>query len=256
MPFEPIAADSVAKAVRRQIELLILRGVLRPGERLPGERDLAERLNVSRPSLREALAELEAAGLIEIRPNAGARVAQLFGSVFTSPLQVLFGSHEEAVFDFIVFRREIEAMAAARAATEGGDADLALIDAAFTRMEAAHGGKSPAQDSALDVEFHMSVVEAANNIVMLHVMRSMHEVLQAGVLYNRRSLFIQHTTRDAVLDQHRAINDAIQARNGPAAHAAMSVHLDAVEKALRAQLRQQKHDRIARQRLENTQSRT
>jgi GntR family transcriptional repressor for pyruvate dehydrogenase complex len=59
MPFDPIRSEKLSGAVVRQIELLILRGVLRPGERLPSERDLAERLGVSRPSLREAVAELQ-----------------------------------------------------------------------------------------------------------------------------------------------------------------------------------------------------
>ena len=59
MPFEPIQAEKVSQAVVRQVEQLILRGILKPGERLPSERELSERLGVSRPSLREALAELQ-----------------------------------------------------------------------------------------------------------------------------------------------------------------------------------------------------
>jgi GntR family transcriptional repressor for pyruvate dehydrogenase complex len=62
MPFEPIQPEKISQTVR-QIEQLILRGILKPGERLPSERELSERLSVSRPSLREALAELQASGL-------------------------------------------------------------------------------------------------------------------------------------------------------------------------------------------------
>ncbi len=67
MPFEPVHSEKLALAVVRQIELLILRGILRPGERLPSERELSDRLEVSRPSLREALAELQARGLVVSR---------------------------------------------------------------------------------------------------------------------------------------------------------------------------------------------
>jgi len=62
MPFEKVQSEKLASAVVRQIELLILRGILRPGERLPAERELAERMGVSRPSLREALGTLRTTG--------------------------------------------------------------------------------------------------------------------------------------------------------------------------------------------------
>lgn len=71
MPFEKVQPEKLSQSVVRQIELLILRGILRPGERLPSERELSERLGVSRPSLREALAELQDAGLLASRAGAG-----------------------------------------------------------------------------------------------------------------------------------------------------------------------------------------
>ena len=66
MPFQKIHPERIADTVVRQIEQLILRGVLRPGERLPSERDLAERLGVSRPSIREAIADLVAGSVVEL----------------------------------------------------------------------------------------------------------------------------------------------------------------------------------------------
>ena len=67
MPFQRVQSEKLSKTVVQQIELLILRGILRPGERLPSERDLAERLGVSRPSLRDAVAELQAKGRLLVR---------------------------------------------------------------------------------------------------------------------------------------------------------------------------------------------
>ena len=71
MPFQKVTPEKLSAAVTRQIEKLILRGILRPGERLPAERDLAEKLGVSRPSLREAIAELQDKGLLTTRAGAG-----------------------------------------------------------------------------------------------------------------------------------------------------------------------------------------
>jgi GntR family transcriptional repressor for pyruvate dehydrogenase complex len=75
MPFHKISAGKIADQIILQVENLILQGVLRPGERLPSERDLAETMDVSRPTLREALADLESRGLIVARPGGGTFVA-------------------------------------------------------------------------------------------------------------------------------------------------------------------------------------
>ena len=205
--------------------------------------------------MREALVELEQVGLIETRPNSGARVAQVLGSIFTKPLLELFATHDEALFDYIAFRREVEGLAAFRAASEGSDADLAVIDANFQRMQAAHAKRNPDQESSLDVDFHMSIVEAAHNVVMLHVMRSMLEMLRAGIFYNRQLLFQVKATRNELLDQHCAINVAIQARDAVAAQGAVADHLNFIEKALHQHIRQKRNEVIAYQRLEFDRSR-
>ena len=251
MPFQRIEAERIAHAVVRQVELLILRGVLRPGERLPSERDLAERLGVSRPSLREALAELQAQGLLTARPGAGIYVAEVLGSAFSPALVRLFSVHDEAVMDYIAFRRDMEGLAAERAARLGSDTDLAVIGTIFARMEAAHGRRSSAEEAALDAQFHMAIVEASHNIVMLHMMRAMDDLLRAGVVYNRQALFRPKDTRAALLDQHRAIHDAILAHDPPGARAAVERHLDFVEARLLDQRRAERNEAVARQRLEH-----
>ena len=90
MPFQKVQSEKLSQSVVRQIELLILRGILRPGERLPSERELSDRLGVSRPSLREAVAELQEAGLLETKAGAGIFVAEVLGSAFSPALIGLF----------------------------------------------------------------------------------------------------------------------------------------------------------------------
>ena len=90
MPFEKITAGKLSQAVTHQIEELILRGILRPGERLPSERELAERMGVSRPSLREAIADLQEKGLLSSRAGAGIFVADVLGNAFSPALVSLF----------------------------------------------------------------------------------------------------------------------------------------------------------------------
>jgi GntR family transcriptional regulator, transcriptional repressor for pyruvate dehydrogenase complex len=255
MPFQKVTPEKLSQSVVRQVEQLILRGILRPGERLPSERDLADKLGVSRPSLRDAIADLAERGLLVSRAGSGIFVADVLGSAFSPALIQLFASHDEAVFDYIAFRRDMEGLACERAARLGSDTDLRVIDTIFRKMEAAHLKRDPTDEAQLDAEFHMAIIEASHNVIMLHMLRSMFDLLRQGVFYNRQVMFRNRMTRDQLLDQHRAMNVALQARDPVAARAAVGAHLDYVEQALTEQMRAEKHETIARQRLEHEASR-
>ena len=253
MPFRPIESEKLSNAVVRQIEELILRGILRPGERLPAERELAERLNVSRPSLREAIGLLQEKGLLSAKPGAGVYVADVLGSAFSPALVQLFARHDEAVFDYLSFRRDLEGLAAERATQLATETDLQVVQAVIDKMQAAQNKRNPEEEALLDAEFHMSIIEASHNVVMLHMMRSMYELLRNGVFYNRQVMFRQRTTRSLLLDQHKTINAALQTRDGTKARQAVEEHLDYIEDCLRTDVRAAAHEEVAQQRLDHVQ---
>jgi GntR family transcriptional repressor for pyruvate dehydrogenase complex len=246
MPFQRIEAEKLSHSVVRQIEQLILRGILRPGERLPSERELSERLGVSRPSLREAVAELQDRGLLATRAGAGIYVADVLGSAFSPALIRLFAAHEEAVFDYLAFRRDMEAIAAERAATFGSDTDLMVIDTIFRKMEAAHKKRDPSDEAELDAQFHLAIIEASHNVIMLHMMRSIFDLLRQGVFFNRQMMFKQRTTRDLLLEHHQAINAGLQARDPDLARAAVIEHLTYVESKMSDYRRAEVNEGVAR----------
>lgn len=251
MPFEPVPAEKLSHLVVRQIELLILRGILRPNERLPSERELSEKLEVSRPSLREAIADLQDRGLLCTRPGSGVFVSKDLSAAFPPALANLFATHDEAVFDYIDFRRDIEGLAAERAAKLGSDTDLRVIDTIFSKMEAAHNKRNPKDESGLDADFHMAIIEASHNVILLHMMRSMFDLLRQGVFYNRQIMFQQRTTREAILEQHRAINTAIQSRDASGARKAVEDHMGYVLDALSQHRKSEKNEAIAKKRFES-----
>lgn len=251
MPFEPVQQEKLSSGVIRQIEGLILRGILRPGERLPSERELSDRMGVSRPSLRDALSDLQERGLLISKAGAGVFVADVLGSAFSPALITLFARHDEAVFDYIEFRRDMEGLAAERAARLASDTDLKVIQAIFDKMEVAHQKRNPADEARLDADFHLSIIEASHNIIQLHMMRSMYELLQEGVFYNRSVMFKQRLTRDTLLDQHRAINTALQARDPAGARGAVEAHLSFVERALSDQQKADRNEDFAKKRFEH-----
>jgi GntR family transcriptional regulator, transcriptional repressor for pyruvate dehydrogenase complex len=255
MTFQKVPDEKLAASIVRQIELLILRGILRPGERLPSERELSERMDFSRPSLREAVAELHARGLLVTRPGSGIYVDEGVGASYPPALMRLFSTHAEAVFDYIAFRRDIEGIAVERAARTGSDTDLKVVDAVFRKMEAAQARRQPEEEAALDAEFHMAIIEASHNVVMLHMMRGMFDLLAEGVFFNRRVMFKQRATGETLLDQHRAINETLQRRDAEGARAAAVAHLDYVERALIAQQKAERNEEIARLRFAHEQER-
>jgi GntR family transcriptional repressor for pyruvate dehydrogenase complex len=255
MPFQPVTPERLPAAVSRQIEKLILRGILRPGERLPAERDLAEKLGVSRPSVREAVTDLQDKGLLTTRAGAGIYVADVLGSALSDALIRLFADHDEAVFDYISFRRDLEGLAAQRAAQFASDTDLQVIQALMDKMEAAHRKTNPADEARIDAEFHMAIIEASHNVIMLHMMRSMFQLMREGVFYNRMVMFKRRTTRDTLLGQHRVINAALQAREPDGARKAVEAHLSYVEQSLADHKKAERNERVARQRFEHERSR-
>jgi GntR family transcriptional repressor for pyruvate dehydrogenase complex len=249
MPFEKIDAGKLSLAIIRQIESLILQGVLRPGQRLPAERDLAERLAVSRPSLREALAQMQADGLLTARPGSGIFVAEVLGSAFSPALVRLISRHPRAADDFLKFRKDLEGLAAERAAHQAGETDLEVLDRIITAMRHAHATGNPEAEAALDADFHMAIVEASHNVIALHMMRAMQDLLRQGMLFNRPRIFSRSDLRDRILDQHAAINAALQARDGHRARAELEAHLDCVADALAVQRQSDEQDALARLRL-------
>ncbi|MDM7459612.1 MAG: FCD domain-containing protein [Paracoccus sp. (in: a-proteobacteria)] len=249
MPFQKIAHPPLSQAVIRQLEELILQGILHPGQKLPGERDLAEQLGVSRPSLREAMARMQQDGLLVARPNSGVFVAEMLGTAFSPALVRLMSRHPRAAQDFLRFRKDLEGIAAERAASEAGPGDLAILDRILSDMRQAHVIGDPEAEAALDADFHMAIVEASHNIVALHMMRAMQDMLRQGMLFNRPRIFTCQDLRATLLEHHAAINAAIQSRNGPAARALLEQHLDSVAAALTQQQAADGQEALAQLRL-------
>ena len=235
MLFHPVASRAAADDVARQIEHLVLEGVLHPGDRLPGERDLSAQLGVSRPILRDALKALEAHGLIESRHGGGTYVAPIEGEVFAAPVALLIAASPKAGDDYLEFRREIEGTAAAMAAVRATSADRTILERILVQMDEAHAESDPQREAALDIEFHKAIGEATHNIVMIHVLRACYRLLTEGVSRNRDRLYGRAGSRDALLAQHRALLDAIGSGDQDAARRADIEHMAYVEAALRGE---------------------
>lgn len=248
--FSRIDHSRTADEVVGQIESLILEGVLRTGDRLPGERELSRQFEVSRPILRDALKALEARGLIESRHGGGTFVADIVGEVFAPPMAQLIRSHRKAASDYLEYRREIESVAAELAARRATEADRALLTGIVERMKAAHAAADFEAEAEADVDLHNAVGECAHNIVLLHTLRSCYRLLADDVFYNRSLIYVLPGARDRLLEQHCAIRDAICAADPEAARKAARAHIDFVEQAAAEAERASEWQRVSRLRLQ------
>lgn len=220
---ERIKPQRIADAIADHFEKLILQGVLRPGEKLTPERELAEKLDVSRPSLREAIEMLAGRGLLTTT-RGGTYVAQ-FLSPLLKPLASLLEDNPQVTADYFEFREVIDAQAARYAAVRASDLDREAIRECIERMKKAHELEDPTQEAQADVDLHLSIYEAAHNAVLLHIMMGLVELLRTNIFFSRQQLYQRSAVRAKLLSQHLTIADAILSGNAKAAEAAASEHV-------------------------------
>ncbi|MBK4217463.1 FCD domain-containing protein [Paracoccus caeni] len=228
-----IKPERTAESVARHIEALILEGSLRPGEALLSERDLALRLNVSRPTVRDGLKLLEERGLLTGERGKGARVAQMGQQALTDPLLALLADKPELTDHYLEFRDVVESRAAALAAERGTEIDMQAIRDCRTRIEKAHEAGLAEDEAAADADLHIAIYEASHNLVLLQIMRALASGLRSDIARNRSRIFAVREIRETLRDQHLSIAQAILDRDPVAAESASHAHLSFVRQSER-----------------------
>lgn len=230
---DQIEQDSVSHAVIAQIEGVIIAGVLKSGQKLPSERELAEQTGVSRPKIRAAIQALEERGLLVVKHGEGTFVASLTGTALSPALIDLFARRPEAFGDYLEFRREVEGFAAFLASQRATTEDLAIISDILDQMADASAAADAARELQLDVRFHGAIVDATHNTMLVHTMASIYELLARGVFLGRNMGYLDATRRAVLLEQHQAIGHAILNRDAQAAALAAEEHINFVELSYR-----------------------
>ncbi|HKN97159.1 MAG TPA: FadR/GntR family transcriptional regulator [Pseudonocardiaceae bacterium] len=211
-----------------KIKDMIVTGALRPGERLPREADLAERLGLSRNSLREAVKALSLIHVLDVRQGDGTYVTSLEPAVLLDVLAfVIDFQRDDSVLEFLEVRRILEPAATALAATRMAEADVAGLRALLAGL-----GADPSVDElmASDLEFHRRIAHGSGNQVLCSLIDGL-----AGPT-RRARIWRGATQRAAVtrtLAEHGAICDAIATRRPEVARAWATVHVAGVEQWLR-----------------------
>jgi GntR family transcriptional repressor for pyruvate dehydrogenase complex len=226
------SVNRISDSVAEELEARILEGSLKPGDRLPSERDLAAELGVSRPSLREALQKLVSKGLLVTRHGGGTVVTDRLEATFVDPWQEMLKGHPMLQSDLLEFRRMLESQAAALAAERATAADVERIDTAFAALDAAYASDDLIACAEADVAFHQAVAEAAHNALIGHLCASLHRVIHDDVSANLGFLRSRADRWDRLKAQHRAIWEAVRSHRAEAAAAGASTHIDFVRESM------------------------
>jgi len=236
MEVGPIRQRRLADNIVEQLETMILEGTLQPGERLPAERALAEQFGVSRPSLREAVQKLAARGLLVSRQGGGNYVSDNLGSSFSDPLLGLLEGRPEAQRDLLEFRHTLEADCAYYAARRATDLDRQHLQSAYESLQACYAPESNASradEGAADARFHLAIAEASHNMVLLHTIRGLFDLLKRNVVTNIGGMYaLRGETRLMLVEQHQQLFDAIMQGRADDAKRIASEHITYVQDVL------------------------
>ena len=219
MSLEAVEARRLYRQVADQLRALIDGGEYAVGSRLPTERELAEQLKVSRPTVREALIALEVEGRVRIRVGSGIYVIEPAGSAASVPATTLI----EGPFELLRAREFLEGAIAEQAARVATKDDIARIDASLVAME---NVEHPGEASMIhDRAFHVAIAGSLGNAVLVRVVGDLFDQRLNPYFAQLAHYFENPGTWRTALDEHRAVRDAIAAGQPKAARDAMRDHL-------------------------------
>jgi DNA-binding FadR family transcriptional regulator len=219
---QPIETRRLYRHIADQVAGLIARGEFPPGSRLPTERELAQLLGVSRPSVREGLIALEVEGLVDVRVGSGIYVRRARAGI-ANPDTL---GDSPGPFELLRARRVIEGEVAEIAARTARDSDIAGIAEAVRMMKSdIHGGDVYETGDRL---FHVRIAEATRNTVLVSVVNMMWDLRNSPVYASLMRHAVTDGVRSRSVTDHERILKALAARDPAAAKAAMRKHLDRV----------------------------
>lgn len=221
--FTAVRRTRLFEGVAQQIQRLIVDGALKPGDKLPPERELAARFAVSRGSVRDAIRTLELVGLVVPRQGEGTVVADVSPEAVVMPIASVLGRKRELIAELLDIRKMIEPALAARAAVHATREEIARLEDLLRRQREKIVRGEPAVEE--DTEFHYVIALAAKNGVVRRVI----DVLMRLLRETRARSLQTHGRPQRSLAGHKRILEAIKRRDPEAAERAVRQHVEQIE---------------------------
>ena len=217
-----VLIDQIIETVGR----LIAEGLLKPGDALPGERDLSEMLKVSRTSVRQALKALDVLGVLEIKPGSRTYLNKSISKLLINPMKFMTLLHKVGVIELFETRKIIEVALARLAAKNATEKDIERMRSALE--ESKQNLNKPKIYLYLEMDFHEAIFAASDNRILTAFMASINNLL----LETREKTVMIYLDLEDSLKQHIKIFNAIKNRNSKKSGEAMFEHLSKIERIL------------------------
>ena len=226
MDLKPIKTRKIYEEIVDQIRDLVIQGKLKPGDKLPSERELVEQFQVSRASIREALSALQIMGLLEVRSGEGTFVKKLQSESVIAPLTWMLTVEKGTALELIEVRKILEVQAVGIAAERAEQSDLRKLEEALKELETdlKNGGGEHA-----DQWFHYVIILATKNEILIKIMDTISDIMKYTLKTSRYQLYEGKYTPELLYQEHVAIYEAIKNRNSEIAKEYMLNHLRNVE---------------------------
>ncbi len=226
MKFKEITPVRLYESAIEQIMDLVKSSELKPGDKLPPEREMAEKLSISRNSLREAFRVLESKGLIKSKAGGGRYLREIRKNGYSNTENVILSLEKSSILELLeareIFEGKIAEIAAQRATTK----DIELIEKALdkTNKEEISNGKKTESDT----EFHLAIARASRNFVFVNIMQLHLDLLKE----TREKTWEIPGRREEQQEEHQSILQAIKEHNGKKATEAMLKHLRNIKEVM------------------------
>lgn len=226
--FKSVKHARVSDEIVKQVMSLISEGKLKPGDRLPPERELIKQFGVSRPTLREALNSLVAMGFLEVKHAKRTFVKSVTSERMQDPLSLLLKTDTKKIFDLIEVRKAMEAWGAFHAAQRATEEDIKQLESITEEMQAAFDEGRSWQKQ--DADFHLAMAQATHNTIQTHLMSTVYNLLRESVA----RVFTDPKKVKRLLQHHYRIFSAIKNHSPEKARERTLEHLNYVESEVKA----------------------
>jgi GntR family transcriptional repressor for pyruvate dehydrogenase complex len=227
--FAPVKTSKISDEVYQQIVSLISNGQLKPGDRIPSERELSSELRISRQSIREALNRAEIMGLIDVRQGEGSFILSSLKGSLKPPLTVIIEKQVERIFDFLEIRKLVEGWCAEKAALEATGEELEDMKTILDKMKKVVSKDK--QWEELDLVLHLSIAKATHNIVAIHIMDALK--VNFSLFFRFTKSMPSSERLDVLWQHHYDIIDAIARKDSNMAKQKVIDHLNFIEQKIR-----------------------
>jgi GntR family transcriptional repressor for pyruvate dehydrogenase complex len=225
MMFTPVKSTKVYEQVIEQIKYMITSGELKKGEKLPPERELVEKFQVSRTSVREALRALQIIGLIESRQGGGNYIKDSFDDNLIEPLSMMFVLQNSRNSEILELRRVLEVETARLAAKNISDEELTRLKEIIDRMKDLPDEK---ENVVLDKELHYVIAKASGNNLIMSILTAVSSLMDSFIKEAREAIINKDENKSVLLEHHENMYIALKNHDEKEAGKVMKEHMNLI----------------------------